>query len=81
MERRGSGLIKIITETEKLPGYTENYKPQFVSSATEFKVVLKNVNYKNVGVNVGVKLNTTQRKIVKMNVPIIWIIVRKWILP
>ena len=40
MERRGSGLNKIIAETEKLPGYTEDYKPQFVSSATEFKVVL-----------------------------------------
>lgn len=55
MERRGSGLSKIITETEKLPGYTENYKPQFVSSATEFKVVLKNVNYKNVGVDSNAK--------------------------
>lgn len=45
MERRGSGLKKIISETEKLPGYTEQLKPEFFSSATDFRVVLKNVNY------------------------------------
>ena len=31
MERRGSGLRKIVSETEKLPGYTEAYKPEFSS--------------------------------------------------
>lgn len=45
MERRGSGLKKIITETEKLPGYTEQLKPEFFSNASDFRVVLKNVNY------------------------------------
>ena len=45
MERRGSGLRKIVSETEKLPGYTEAYKPQFFSTATDFWVILKNVNY------------------------------------
>ena len=45
MERRGSGLKKIISETEKLPGYTEQLKPEFFSNATDFRVVLKNVNY------------------------------------
>ena len=45
MERRGSGLRKIISETEKLPGYTEAYKPEFSSTATDFRVILKNVNY------------------------------------
>ena len=45
MERRGSGLKKIISETEKLPGYTEQLKPEFFSTATDFRVVLKNVNY------------------------------------
>ena len=34
MERRGSGLRKIVSETEKLPGYTEAYKPEFSSTAT-----------------------------------------------
>ena len=32
MERRGSGLRKIVSETEKLPGYTEAYKPEFSST-------------------------------------------------
>ncbi len=45
MERRGSGLCKIVSETEKLPGYTEAYKPEFSSTATDFRVILKNVNY------------------------------------
>ena len=45
MERRGSGLRKIVIETEKLPGYTKTYMPEFSSTATDFKVTLKNVNY------------------------------------
>ena len=45
MERRGSGLRKIVYETEKLPGYTEMCRPDFYSTATDFRVILKNVNY------------------------------------
>ena len=45
MERRGSGLKKIIDETAKLPGYTEKLKPEFRSSPSEFHVIMKNVNY------------------------------------
>ncbi len=45
MERRGSGLRKIVSETEKLPGYTEALRPEFHSTASDFRVVIKNVNY------------------------------------
>lgn len=45
MERRGSRLRKIISETEKLPGYKKEYKPEFSSTASDFMVTLKNVNY------------------------------------
>ena len=45
MERRGSGLRKIVSETEKLPGNTEELRPEFHSSGTDFRVVQKNVNY------------------------------------
>ena len=45
MERRGSGLKKIISETEKLPGYTDEMRPEFYSTGSSFRVVLKNVNY------------------------------------
>lgn len=45
MERRGSGLQKIVDETAKLPGYTDELKPRFVSTDSTFKVVLMNVNY------------------------------------
>lgn len=49
MERRGSGLRKIISETEKLPSYTEELRPEFHSTATDFRVMLKNVNYNMYG--------------------------------
>lgn len=45
MERRGSGLKKIISETAKLPGYTEQLQPKFFSTPSDFRVVLKNANY------------------------------------
>ena len=45
MERRGSDLRKIVSETENLPGYTEAYKSEFSSTATDFRAILKNVNY------------------------------------
>ena len=45
MERPWKWLRKIVSETEKLPGYSEIYKPEFFSTATDFRVILKNVNY------------------------------------
>ena len=45
MERRGSGLKKILNETAKFPGYSEQLKPEFYSTPTDFRMVLKNVNY------------------------------------
>lgn len=61
MERRGSGLRKIVTETEKLPGYSEKYKPEFFSSSIDFRVVLKNVNYDLVGVTHQVSYQVTHQ--------------------
>ena len=52
MERRGRGLRKIVSETEKLPGYIAAYKPEFSSTATDFRVILKNVNYNMCGASV-----------------------------
>ena len=48
MERRGSGLTKILNETAKLPGYEDSMKPEFFSTPSDFRVVLKNVNYSTV---------------------------------
>lgn len=45
MERHGSGLHKIVRETEKPPGYTAAYNPEIFSTATDFRVILKNANY------------------------------------
>ena len=38
-------VINCSHESVKLPGYTEAYKPEFSSTATDFRVILKNVNY------------------------------------
>ena len=45
MERRGSGLKKIVNETKLLPGYTDAMLPVFRSTDDDFSVLLKNVNY------------------------------------
>ena len=45
MERRGSGFKKIMQAYEVAPNYTEAKKPAFYSNATEFRVILKNLNF------------------------------------
>lgn len=45
MERRGSGFKKIMQAYEVEPNYTEDKKPLFYSNATEFRVILKNLNF------------------------------------
>ena len=45
MERLGSGLRKIDREIEKLPGCIAAYNSEFSSTATDFRVILKNANY------------------------------------
>jgi len=49
MERRGSGLKKIVSETQKLPGYTDAIRPVFTSTSSSFRVTIWNVNYGNGG--------------------------------
>jgi predicted HTH transcriptional regulator len=46
MERRGSGLNKIVEETKKLPGYDDGFMPEFYSTISSFTVRLKNINYR-----------------------------------
>jgi predicted HTH transcriptional regulator len=74
MERRGSGLKKIVEETKKLPGYTDDLLPEFYSTESSFAVVLKNMNYgsrpsddsfgKSFGANFG--LNEAQSSVLRM---------------
>lgn len=45
MERRGSGLKKIVDETASLPGFTDAMRPQFISTDCDFRVILKNLNH------------------------------------
>ena len=44
MERRGSGLKKILDETQKLPGYSKKLEPQFKSTSSGFIVTIQNIN-------------------------------------
>lgn len=45
MERKGSGLTKIINAYKNANNYDESKEPQFISSRVEFTVTLKNLNY------------------------------------
>ncbi len=45
MERRGSGLKKIIESYEFEKNYNEKFKPEFNSTKSSFFVILKNLNY------------------------------------
>ena len=45
VERKGSGIGIIRTETSHLYGYSDEYAPEFRSTHTAFHVILKNVNY------------------------------------
>jgi ATP-dependent DNA helicase RecG len=77
MERRGSGLKKIVSETQKLPGYSKRFRPEFYSTVSSFTVVLKNANYAgaqndgqdidSVGINVGINVGLNVGLIVGLN--------------
>ena len=72
MERRGSGLRKIIEAYEAEENYKEELKPEFKSTESSFTTILKNLNYdtKNVtqnvtqseGQNDGRKLKPSDRR-------------------
>ena len=82
MERRGSGLRKIIEAYEACENYKEELKPEFKSTESSFITILKNLNYdtqnvtqnvtqndgQSVGQSVGQKLRPDDRRkqIVKM---------------
>ena len=46
MERRGSGLKKIISSYQNAINYTQEKEVEFKSTQKDFKVILKNLNYK-----------------------------------
>ena len=72
MERRGSGLRKIIEAYEAEENYNEELKPEFKSTECSFTTILKNLNYdtqnvtQNVtqseGQNDGKKLKPSDRR-------------------
>lgn len=66
MERRGSGIKKILDETAKIPGYTEELKPSFYSTTSSFSVTLKNVNYASQSVNEQDSDQDTDQDVTKM---------------
>lgn len=76
MERRGSGLRKIIEAYEGEENYKEELKPEFISTESSFITLLKNLNYatqslgdndtqnvtQNEGKNEGKKLKPSYRR-------------------
>lgn len=45
MEKRGSGLKKIVSRTESLAAYTQDKTPYFRSDSSSFFTIIPNVNY------------------------------------
>ena len=70
MERRGSGLRDIVGETAKLPGYSDEMKPEFVSTNSSFRVIIKNVNYcsseSNEPINEPIKLTAKETEALQL---------------
>ena len=65
MERRGSGIKKIIDETASLPGYNNNYKPSFHSTHSSFFVKLQNMNYASQSVSDQVSDQDSDQEVTK----------------
>ena len=54
MEKRGSGLTRICNETKALEGYTDELKPMFKSTPTQFQtIIFASPTDINVGDHVG----------------------------
>ena len=65
MERRGSGLKKIISSYQNAINYTQEKEVEFKSTQKDFKVILKNLNYKvaiKSGDKVAIKFQDEQLK-------------------
>ena len=60
MERRGSGLRKIIEAYEPEENYKEELKPEFKSTESSFTTILKNLNYDTQNVTQNDTQNVTQ---------------------
>lgn len=60
MERRGSGLRKIIEAYEAEENYKEELKPEFKSTESSFTTILKNLNYDTQNDTQNVTQNVTQ---------------------
>lgn len=60
MERRGSGLRKIIEAYEAEENYKEELKPEFKSTESSFTTILKNLNYDTLNDTQNDTQNVTQ---------------------
>ena len=63
MDRRGSGFKKILNSYEFQEHYTEDMKPEFRSSNSEFWLILKNLNYSLKDTSSGVSEKGIDKKV------------------
>lgn len=66
MERRGKGLRKIIESYMREEKYKEEVKPEFRSTETYFKIILKNLNYDNQNEYEKISSSDRHKKILEM---------------
>lgn len=67
MDRRGSGFKKILDSYEFQEHYTEEMKPEFKSSNSEFWLIFKNLNYnaRNIGNDLSAEIADNKMPIKK----------------
>ncbi len=63
MDRRGSGFKKILNSYEFQEHYTEDMKPEFRSSNSEFWLILKNLNYNFKNINSSLSEQSVGKKV------------------
>lgn len=62
MDRRGSGFKKILDSYEFQEHYTEEMKPEFRSSNSEFWLILRNLNYGSKDIEDALVVETTDKE-------------------
>ena len=60
MEKRGSGLKRIINETKKLESYSDERKPLFMSNSSQFMTIIYSMEYNIVQTENTIDMNNGQ---------------------
>lgn len=84
MEKRGSGLRRICNETKMLESYTEDRKPVFKSSVSQFMTIIYSMSYNQDNRQVVIKQSLSSHQVVtklSLSIPMIGELLQKMVEP